>query len=632
MKMEFLAESIGLLGIEEQSQPPQQQEEEEQQKQSNVPPASSTSESYYGLSFPTNFSSFAGIASSSFDEQEAKGPNNNERQESDSTVEISNVLGDSVGNKKLIATELIADANSLLEEEDDEIVELETSNISLLSSLTPSSPLTIDASASSNYLSMSMNLFQQSSTSIDIRNIGSGERRSSGLDPTVDELDIAFQTGLNNSENDVAEDAVEDSASQHHPQHHHLAQYKHVDNILTKHVTQRIDARTNFNCFTGEIDAITGHIINGTMIYHKTGTVYEGPFITKYIEPQCRRRSNEGIIQSEQKEETEGDDIICDTIAWRHGTNATCHWTNGHSFKGSFEFDYPKSGTYSCKPPLTSTNLSEAQHIGEWSYAGPLLTVVVNEEESNNEGGLTISSPPASGNSDVSINNLRIGVSNPLPGSVVFHGKGRLERSNGLVYQGEFENGLAGGVGKETSSTGVYSGEFYNGLRHGVGTLMEEYYIEECPECGDDSNTTTEENDDETESLSSGERKNSSQFDVDTGPDAAAGGSAADSLSSLPTAHNSSRAIASDINDNTNDHATSAPSHNDAKQCKSCKGKLTRTKKQRYSSGVWIAGHIEVEDSRGTVDQGKNQFIEEAAATTSTGTTWDLLDEKWLGV
>ena len=52
--MEFLAESIGLLGINEQSQPPQQQEEEEQQKQSNVPPASSTSESYYGLSFPTN--------------------------------------------------------------------------------------------------------------------------------------------------------------------------------------------------------------------------------------------------------------------------------------------------------------------------------------------------------------------------------------------------------------------------------------------------------------------------------------------------------------------------------------------------------------------------------------------------
>ena len=447
--MEFLAESIGLLDIDEQPQPSQEQQQQEEegvqeQKQSKVPPASSTSESYYGLSFPTNFSSFAGIASSSFDKDEAKGPNNNERQKSDSTVEISNVLGGNCDDDrdKLIAAELIADANSLLEEEDDEIVELETSNISLLSSLTPSSPLTIDAS--SNYLnsSVSMNLLHQSSTSIDIRNIGSGERRTSGLDPIDDELDTAFQSGLNNSENDATEDAENDirihSASQSHQQYHHSAQHKQVDNILTKHVTQRIDARTNFDCFTGEIDAITGHVIHGTMLYRKTGTVYEGPFITKYIEPQRKRRSNEGIIQSVQ-EEAGGDDIICDTIALRHGTNAQCHWTNGHSFKGNFEFDYPKSGTYSCKPPLTGTDLSGAQAIGDWSYTGPLLAVVVKGEESNNVPVLTSSStPPASGNSDMSISNLRIGVSNPLPGSVVFHGKGRLERSDGLVYQGEF--------------------------------------------------------------------------------------------------------------------------------------------------------------------------------------------------
>eukprot|EP00984_Skeletonema_dohrnii_P005346 scaffold1875_cov146-Skeletonema_dohrnii-CCMP3373.AAC.6 len=49
-----------------------------------------------------------------------------------------------------------------------------------------------------------------------------------------------------------------------------------------------------------------------------------------------------------------------------------------------------------------------------------------------------------------------------------------------MRYKGEFDHGLANGVGKEIipnfggDGESVYQGEFVNGLRHGVGTLMED--------------------------------------------------------------------------------------------------------------------------------------------------------------
>ena len=112
-------------------------------------------------------------------------------------------------------------------------------------------------------------------------------------------------------------------------------------------------------------------------------------------------------------------------------------------------------------------------------------------------------------------------------------------------------------------------------------------------------------------------------------------------------------------------------------QCKKCHCRhrhqqQTKRKKQRYSSGVWCAGQYEIEDCRGTVHPDSNEFTEEsrgvvavatAAATTSIATlgatrsdgnnenngndgsssgssmvvslnrtTWDMLDEKWLGI
>jgi hypothetical protein len=76
---------------------------------------------------------------------------------------------------------------------------------------------------------------------------------------------------------------------------------------------------------------------------------------------------------------------------------------------------------------------------------------------------------------------------------------------------------------------------------------------------------------------------------------------------------------------------------------------VSRVMKQRFSSGVWIAGQYEIEDSRGILHLGSNQVVEEevfdpnakshdepidgsSTASSLNRTTWDLLPEKWLGL
>ena len=124
-----------------------------------------------------------------------------------------------------------------------------------------------------------------------------------------------------------------------------------ADNVLTKHVTQRIDARTNYDCFTGIVDAVTGHLIHGTMLYRQTGDVYEGPFITRYASAANTINSNSSL---------------------RHGIHAKCQYSNGMQFAGSFEYDHPQAGTW----------------IGaddDWTYEGPLVVMVEEKSEKDQE-------------------------------------------------------------------------------------------------------------------------------------------------------------------------------------------------------------------------------------------------------
>ena len=269
-----------------------------------------------------------------------------------------------------------------------------------------------------------------------------------------------------------------------------------TENVLTKHVTQRIDKRTNFDCFTGNIDAVTGSLIHGTMIYRQDGAVYEGPFI------ETAAASSDS------------------TISIRHGMDATCQYSNGMKFVGRFEFDHPKMGTW----------------IGGdgWTYEGSLLTLSEGKEEVKNAQRKKTSSGKrrlSSGSGNI------IGIQQPLPGSVLFHGNGRFARSDGLVYQGEFARGLAHGVGRETlpNEQGIYYGEFCDGLRHGVGTLVE-VHSEGSAEGGESCNCQCasvggEENEESaaaaencSDNISSADNINSDQS-LDHGPDFAAGGS-----------------------------------------------------------------------------------------------------------
>lgn len=54
-----------------------------------------------------------------------------------------------------------------------------------------------------------------------------------------------------------------------------------------------------------------------------------------------------------------------------------------------------------------------------------------------------------------------------------FHGFGILKKTNGEVFEGNWDNGNASGDGKYTSADGaVYTGKFFNGKRHGKGILL----------------------------------------------------------------------------------------------------------------------------------------------------------------
>ena len=283
-------------------------------------------------------------------------------------------------------------------------------------------------------------------------------------------------------------------------------------------------------------------------------------------------------------------------------------------------------------------NMTRLQNNMDQRYGGP--------DTFRSSSLEAIPSPPSSvaEGSDISNNVVRcIGIPHPLPGSVVFHGKGRFTRSDGLIYQGEFQRGLASGVGKETLSNGqeVYSGEFVDGLRHGVGTLMENYPDSDgrcdcrCEEGGQDEVNA----DNDTNSITASNTNNGEG--VDPGPDAAAGGTVS---APSPTANTDGLSSHSTNNILLPENTTNA-----TKQCAgcNCQDKPTKTKR-RYSSGVWCSGRFEIEDSRGTVHS--NEFIEEGSTTVAapteadddknqsklraslTRTTWDMLDEKWLGI
>jgi hypothetical protein len=410
---------------------------------------------------------------------------------------------------------------------------------------------------------------------------------------------------------------------------------------LTRLVTQRIDARTNYNCFTGNVDAVTGEIIHGTLVNRITGEVYKGPFISG-----PRQSQNQALAPSQHDYnnnfESGGNsadttsEAQFETVSLRHGSNATSHFTNGMTFTGTYELDHPKFGKWIMK---------DNDGVEEWMYEGPLKVVAMDDTTSLLSGFISsltstphrgrqspssfsanlspINSAPSSGNlttASLSTNRV-IGTSTPLPGSVLFHGNGTFVRySDGMRYQGEFDHGVANGVGKEVIANvdgeSVYQGEYMNGLRHGVGTLIEDVVIEDddvgdcdegdeyCEQCCNQmlrAKATEEEND-----------------GTDNGPDFAAGGS----------------------NKQEDDVESSMrPSQPVSQSCSGCGGRKSSPRlrrKQRYSSGVWCAGQFEVQDVVGIVrhsSDGKKEFVEDSKPSVmSAGTTWDLLPEKWLGL
>jgi len=451
-----------------------------------------------------------------------------------------------------------------------------------------------------------------------------------------------------------------------------------AENILTKHVTQRIDARTNYHCFTGNIDAVTGHLIHGTMLHRFTGEVYEGPFyaaVRKGIEVNYSKQYNWNDYSNPGQNglDEDGDDKNLDssyyeTVSLRHGNYATCRYTNGLKFVGIFEWDRPKSGTWIM--------------AGEWTYEGSVIFVHDSEADYNSCNSFTNGNANeimnqkakeskmkqtagASKNNTTKSHTTRklIGITVPLPGSVIFHGTGRFIRSDGLVYQGEFFHGLASGVGKELlpNGKGVYHGEFSGGLRHGVGTLIEECEIDEevaeetIEDCkcrcvcnrSDLHDSDCSSQDDQASAGRQREREvspstihsdggnsschdsinESDCFDSDHGPDFAAGGTHSSNfsedestLNDVELNDNVDNTLSRSSNDDHYNNATIDSSSLETKpdssqnecRCESAyKTQHTRKRRQYYSSGVWCAGQFEIEDSHGTVFPDSNEVIEE---------------------
>ena len=401
---------------------------------------------------------------------------------------------------------------------------------------------------------------------------------------------------------------------------------------LTRLVTQRIDARTNYNCFTGKVDALTGEIIHGLLVYRVTGEVYEGPFVS------VPRQNNQNLSFSNDYSMLDSKSIDNSakkfaTVSLRHGSNATSHHPNGMTFTGSYEYDVPKFGKWIMK---------DNDGNEEWMYEGPLIEVRTNNNDSSEpsiSGGLaalsprgrspsvnsvSISSPPSSGNlSAASLSTNRvIGVSTPLPGSVLFHGNGTFTRySDGMRYKGEFDFGLAHGVGKEIVPNlgdvgeSVYQGEFANGVRHGVGTLIEDVII-------NDDQSGCNERDEHREECNRMLFAVDEELNTDNGPDFAAGCS---------NTHEEIYPIPGEYNAQDND-IRSTPCSRSMRESTY----LQPMTRKQMKSGVWCAGQFEVQDVVGVVhhtSDGNKEFVEDTSPSIMpAGTTWDLLPEKWLGL
>lgn len=548
--MEFLAESIGLLDLDPSSRayvasPPDQNEG----KPTNSNGGSTNSRSLFGR----------------FDDDMLK--------QSDETPSSQRQYEPS-------AATITANPSSSYDDDELEQYLFHESSQSLLSTLSPDTPLTLSASS------------------------------------------LNFRSHHDIATNDQCDDATDTTTSR--PQRTTTA-----DSVITKTITHRL---TSQGCFSGNIDAITGRPIHGTLIY-KNGCVYEGSFGA--VGELVRHGNGECVYPHDCCNSEDGGTV---------------------KFVGRYEHDVPRHGIW----------------FGNgWVYEGDLSIVSEIEIQQKRNGSNTATT-------SIGSSNLRIGITNPLPDNVLFHGTGRFMKKNGYSFQGEFVAGLACGVGKEIlpEKKQVYYGEFWEGLRHGVGTLLEYYSCE--VHCDDDDESTCEAQDHDA-SLHSLDLENASSDADNTrssnnnGPDFAAGGS--NSLSTERNNHNvplhhqemnesqtaspatnnrpALKANSNNVQQHTpSDNRTTNRSSND--NASSHKIQYKKAVRQRFSTGVWIAGQYEIEDSRGILNhnsiannntkttecdtaKGEGRVEEEMKEKEATSpslnrTTWDLLDEKWLGL
>ena len=211
-----------------------------------------------------------------------------------------------------------------------------------------------------------------------------------------------------------------------------------------------------------------------------------------------------------------------------------------------------------------------------------------------------------------------------------------------------------------SNGAGVYYGEFWEGLRHGVGTLIEYFSdndeidaTKDSIDIDDEASCSLGEEDDrkiETQSINLDECL--SHNNSDNGPDFTARGSSL--LSRISDEHTTTNAEAAPPKNNSNTNNSSEQEPNPLSKVYS-KASLKRNsktqRKERFSSGVWVAGQYEIVDSRDlfhgshkvketdfnvsnenldhSIINGENNVV---SSPSLNRTTWDLLDEKWLGL
>ena len=220
-----------------------------------------------------------------------------------------------------------------------------------------------------------------------------------------------------------------------------------------------------------------------------------------------------------------------------------------------------------------------------------------------------------------------------------------------------------------SNGAGVYYGEFWEGLRHGVGTLIEYFSDNDEIDATKDSIDIDDEEHECLQSCSSGEEDDRkieaqdislhsinldeclSHNNSDNGPDFAAGGSSL--LSIISDEHTTTNAEDPSPKNNSNTYNSSEQEANPlSKVCSKASSKRNSKtqRKQRFSSGVWVAGQYEIVDSRDlfhgshkvketdvnvsneNLDHSSNGKNNVVSSPSLNRTTWDLLDEKWLGL